>query len=169
MEHKFKLILMLAIASVVSFSATARKELKEDDIPLNVLSYFYQNYDKPEDISWSMKERNGEEHYQASFKQGDQLIVSLYNLAGEIQEESALTEKPNLPGQLATYAKTNFVGSKVVSLRKITKFSHVGTMDKEIYFELICKTESKELVSAWFDNDLQVQQGDQDFSTLARN
>lgn len=167
MEHTFKPILLFAIAGILSFSATAQQELTEDDIPLNVLSWFYQHYENPTNVEWSKVDRNGKEHLQASFKDNGNLVISIYNDNGEIQEESSLEEKPSLPESMSAYAQAKYGKTKAISLRKITKFSHIGKQEKEIYFELVCKA-GDEMISIWFDKQYNAQ-GDRDVSTLARN
>ncbi len=167
MEHTFKPILLLLMAGIVSFSAMAQQELTEDDIPLNVLSWFYQNYEDPTNIKWSKVDRNGKEHLQATFKENGKTIVSIYNDRGEILEESALTEKPDLPGEISEFAFAKYGKNKAISLRKITKFSHIGKQEKEVYYELVCKA-GDEMISVWFDDQYNAQ-GNRDVSTLARN
>ncbi len=167
MERKLKPILVLLLAGFLSFTVKAQEEMTENDVPLIVLTWFYKNYGQAEEVKWSKTTRNDQSMLKASFQQNDKKVTSVYNMNGEIMEESVLDEKPVIPSEISDYTSTKFGKVKIMSLRKITKFSHVGTQEKDIFFELLCKQGST-VQSVWYDTQFNVQ-GDDDYSDLASN
>ena len=168
MEHKFKLVLLLLIVTgILSYPSIAQEELAEDDVPLEVLTWFYKNYDDPKDMKWSSVNRGDKDLLQVEFLQNNEQITSIYTLGGQILEESSVNEKPQLPYEIDSYAISKFGKFKTVSLKRITSFKHVGDLKPKVHYELLYKKDG-EVLSVWFDDEYNVQ-GKKDISNYASN
>ena len=65
--------LIIAVSSAISFSSCSSKEfdIKETEVPQNVVSAFKAKYPSAQNVEWEAEKEKGNFYFEAKFKDGD--------------------------------------------------------------------------------------------------
>lgn len=66
------LLLIGSLASILlSCSSSSEIEIKESEVPPNVLAAFKAKYPSAQEVKWEAEKEDGQFYFEADFKQGD--------------------------------------------------------------------------------------------------
>jgi hypothetical protein len=111
--------------TVAGLAQSAKKQLVIPDV---VKQAFIQKFPNTT-AKWS---KEGEEAYEASFKNGGQEMSVVFEKDGMITETETEIKKSELPAGVIEYIKANYQGSAIKETAKITKASGEVNYEAEV-------------------------------------
>jgi Putative beta-lactamase-inhibitor-like, PepSY-like len=109
-------------------SCTSAQSVKEDKVPVAVVSAFHKLYSAVKNYSWEMEDGN----YEAEMDHGKMKASAVFDAAGNLmmtEKDMAVSELP--PG-CADYVSKNYPGIAIKEAAEITSAKGVKTYEAEV-------------------------------------
>ena len=146
---------LLCLLFTFSVSSQQSNLIHEDDVPLNIQSYFYSSYRNATEAEWSTADNLGEKSYKVLFNIDDAEKAVMYDLSGNQLEEVSFRKKPKTEFLMNSKVEQKYPDSKILSIKKVTKFNIQGQKQPKSYYEVSAKN-GKNIVYVFFDEDKQL-------------
>ncbi len=154
-------VLLFFCVSVVSAQQTT--QIHEDDVPLSIQGYFYSTYKNASETEWRATDHLGEKSLTASFVMDGMDKEVAYDMSGNLIEEVSIYKKTKSEYLLKSKINQKYPDSKLLAIKKVTKYNLNGTMQPKSYFEVSAKN-GKNIVYVFFDEDKQLMKTDNVFN-----
>lgn len=126
-NNNMKNVLIILAIMLSSTLANAQK-VASSNVPANVKAALQKNYPNVKEVKWEKEHGN----YEAEFKVDGLEYSVVINVSGTILETEVELAENELPQKARTYIATNYKGSKIKEVARITDNKGVVKYEAEV-------------------------------------
>ena len=115
-----KIILLLAVAAMITQAEAQTPNMKATNVPAAVTTAFNQDHPSVKDVKWTLRDRN---NYEGAYKEGKVNTYVTYDASGNLVETRIEIADSALPAPVLSYVKQNYKDDKVELALKVTAAS----------------------------------------------
>ncbi|MEP0272599.1 hypothetical protein [Ekhidna sp.] len=144
----FKNFAIILFLFACPFSSNSQEFISEDEITINILKWYYDQYPNGETISWSSSSVNNVDVLKVKFNYNENEYTATYSLKGKRLSETVKIE--NIPITVTNYLYDNYAKFKIKSFLKRIDFKA-----NETSYEVEIKSKEAGLERIVFDTNFQ--------------
>ena len=143
---KYCFVIVFVFCSWNLFGQVTRQDLQESQIPLDLQTYFFGEFNDAKGVKWTYIKLDDKKMYEATFSVSDSLKSGVFDRNGTLIQEYSIVKKPKLPSGMKFHVDLNYAKFKSQSLERYKVYG-----SKEAIYYRLEGTSKQGVIVLWFD------------------